>query len=359
MHLADIAYSAGASTNLELIDAQRGPGTRRPRSTRREQPAAGQPSTSWRPPGVFRYSCSRKQAAAEYPERYRAGHPEACTEIFHGREGPRRERLAPNMLRYSADRRTLAWAVAMPVVALIPYLRPELAGVAVASELLPRAVGGVIAHNHNHCPTFRDRKLNAVFGNWLSIFYGYPTFAWIPTHNLNHHKFVNKAGRRDHHLALHQQAQRAGGGDLLLRLELLPVGADQGLHPEGEGEEPRAVPDASWPVRLFGGTHVALLVAGRRPARLADGVPRVGPDVPGIPAFFALWTIMLFNYIQHVHTDPWSEHNHSRSFDRAAAELPALQQRATTPRTTRSPARTGARCAELHAKARPGDRPAG
>jgi hypothetical protein len=23
---------------------------------------------------------------------------------------------------------------------------------------------------------------------------------------------------------------------------------------------------------------------------------------------------MFFNYIQHVHTDPWSEHNHSRSF---------------------------------------------
>jgi fatty acid desaturase len=24
---------------------------------------------------------------------------------------------------------------------------------------------------------------------------------------------------------------------------------------------------------------------------------------------------MFFNYEQHVHTDPWSEHNHSRSFD--------------------------------------------
>jgi fatty acid desaturase len=35
----------------------------------------------------------------------------------------------------------------------------------------------------------------------------------------------------------------------------------------------------------------------------------------GIPAFFALWTIMLFNYEQHVHTDPWSEHNHSRSWE--------------------------------------------
>lgn len=29
---------------------------------------------------------------------------------------------------------------------------------------------------------------------------------------------------------------------------------------------------------------------------------------------FALWTIMLFNFIQHVHTDPWSAHNHSRNF---------------------------------------------
>jgi fatty acid desaturase len=34
----------------------------------------------------------------------------------------------------------------------------------------------------------------------------------------------------------------------------------------------------------------------------------------GIPAVFALWTIMLFNFEQHVHTDPWSEHDHSRSF---------------------------------------------
>ncbi len=24
---------------------------------------------------------------------------------------------------------------------------------------------------------------------------------------------------------------------------------------------------------------------------------------------------MLFNYDQHVHTDPWSKHNHSRSWD--------------------------------------------
>ena len=36
--------------------------------------------------------------------------------------------------------------------------------------------------------------MNAFYSAWLSIFYGFPTFAWIPTHNLNHHKYVNKAG---------------------------------------------------------------------------------------------------------------------------------------------------------------------
>jgi len=33
-----------------------------------------------------------------------------------------------------------------------------------------------------------------------------------------------------------------------------------------------------------------------------------------VPAVVSLWTIMLFNYEQHVHTDPWSAHDHSRSF---------------------------------------------
>jgi beta-carotene hydroxylase len=33
-----------------------------------------------------------------------------------------------------------------------------------------------------------------------------------------------------------------------------------------------------------------------------------------VPALFALWVMMFVNYIQHVHCDPWSPHNHSRNF---------------------------------------------
>ena len=150
-----------------------------------------------------------------------------------------------------ADRRTLVWAVAMPVVALLPYVRPELAVWLWPLSCYLALSAGVIAHNHNHTPTFRGRTLNAIFGNWLSIFYGYPTYAWVPTHNLNHHKFVNKAGDATITWRFTNKHNALVAGDLLLRLQLLPVGADQGLHPQGEGEEPPAVPDHHRPVRLL------------------------------------------------------------------------------------------------------------
>ena len=36
----------------------------------------------------------------------------------------------------------------------------------------------------------------------------------------------------------------------------------------------------------------------------------------GVSAIFANWSMIFINYIQHVHADPWSEHNHSRNFVR-------------------------------------------
>ena len=44
----------------------------------------------------------------------------------------------------------------------------------------------VIAHNHNHVPIWRSRFLNTLTDYWLTLFYGFPAFGWIPTHNKNH-----------------------------------------------------------------------------------------------------------------------------------------------------------------------------
>ena len=97
-------------------------------------------------------------------------------------------------LRNPADYRTVLWVgLAILLVAMqyarsdwVIYLSPISCYLAIAC--------GVIAHNHNHRPTFRSRRLNNFFGHILTVFYGYPTLMWIPTHNLNHHRFVNRPG---------------------------------------------------------------------------------------------------------------------------------------------------------------------
>jgi len=62
-----------------------------------------------------------------------------------------------------------------------------------------------------------------------------------------------------------------------------------------------------------------------------------------VPALFALWTIMVFNYVQHIHTDPWSDHNHSRSFVGFWTNF-FLFNTVSTALTTRTPALTGRSC---------------
>jgi len=201
----------------------------------------------------------------------------------------------------------------MPVVALLPYLRPELAVWLCPLSCYLALSAGVIAHNHNHTPTFRDRQLNGVFGNWLSIFYGYPTFAWVPTHNLNHHKFVNKAGDATitwRHTNKHNALVAATYFFVSSWYQSEPI---RDYIQKAKEKNPELYRTIVGQYVFFATTHVALFALA-----IALHGWRVGFLVWSlmflIPALFALWTIMLFNYVQHVHTDPWSDHNHSRSF---------------------------------------------
>ena len=96
--------------------------------------------------------------------------------------------------RVTADYRTILWVVLSTALAVAQYAFPSLSPYVWPISCYFALACGVIAHNHNHCPTFENAKANHFFANWISIFYGYPTFAWIPTHNMNHHKYVNRAG---------------------------------------------------------------------------------------------------------------------------------------------------------------------
>jgi fatty acid desaturase len=215
--------------------------------------------------------------------------------------------------RFAADYRTLLWVLAMPVVALAQYARPDLIPYLSPISFYLAVSAGVIAHNHNHCPTFKSRRMNNVLGSWISVFYGYPTFGWIPTHNLNHHKLVNKAGDATitwRHTNKH---------NFFVAFTYFFVSAYYQSEPikmyiSKARQNNRAlfrqilVQYATW-----AGGHLLFFGLGVAMYGWLQGF-RVYAWSVGLPACFALWTLMFFNYVQHVHTDPWSAHNHSRSF---------------------------------------------
>lgn len=216
-------------------------------------------------------------------------------------------------LRYSADFRTLLWVLAMPIVVAAQYLRPELCIYLSPLSCYLALTAGVIAHNHNHCPTFAGRRMNTVFGHWLSMFYGYPTFAWIPTHNLNHHKFVNRAGDATitwRHTNRHNALVAATYFFVSSYWQSDPI---KTFIRKARAGNRRLYRQILFGYALWIGTAVGMLALGIALHGWGTGF-KVWIAATFLPAFFALWTIMLFNYIQHVHTDPWSAHNHSRSF---------------------------------------------
>lgn len=215
-------------------------------------------------------------------------------------------------LKNRADWRTLLWAALGPSVVAIQFARPDLVPYLWWVSCYFALSFGVIAHNHNHCPTFTSRAANDAFGSWLSIFYGYPTFAWIPTHNLNHHRYVNTEG--DATITWRFTNRH----NLWVAVTYFFVSAYYQADPiktfirKARTQNPGLYRRIIKQYVIWIGGNLALLGAAVYLHGLSTGL-WVFVATVAFPEFFALWTIMLFNYDQHVHTDPWSQ-NHSRSF---------------------------------------------
>jgi beta-carotene hydroxylase len=217
-------------------------------------------------------------------------------------------------LRHSADVKTLFWALVLfPAVPALGLLRPALAPWLLPVGLYLGYCAGVLTHSQNHCPVFLRRGMNQLYAAWLSVFYGYPSFAWIPTHNQNHHRYLNGPGDAT-------RTTRMPGGDSLWSALVYPL---RSAVWQAEGiqrylTETRAR-DSSRFVELCS-QYAAVLVGHGAVLTLAialHGWPvglRTYVLVMALPALFASWSMMFTNYVQHVDCDPTSPDNHSRNF---------------------------------------------
>jgi beta-carotene hydroxylase len=218
-------------------------------------------------------------------------------------------------LRNAADWRTLLWVfVLTPGTVAAQYANPALLPYLSWLSFYFAVASAVIAHNHQHCPTFVSKRWSQFMGDWISIFYGYPTFAWVPTHNLNHHRLVNKPG--DATITW----RFTNSHNLLVAVTYFFVSAYYQAEPinqfirKARENKPELFRGILRQYAVFALAHTLLLGLAIALHGLAVGVT-VWLLTLGLPAFFALWTVMLFNYEQHVHTDPWSKYNHSRNFE--------------------------------------------
>ena len=208
------------------------------------------------------------------------------------------------MLRYQADLRTLLYMLLATGVLVLQWTLGQVNLFLYLFALLLAGAVAVIAHNHNHLPMWRVRWMNVLTDYWITLFYGFPAFAWIPTHNQNHHHFVNKEGD---YTKTWRYSERNNLATLLSYPSISsyhqqkPIAAYlKDMRRRRPGVFCLAIGQYLALVLFVGG---ALLVDWRKALLFIV-----------IPQQFGLFTVLVFNYLQHVHADEESEWNHSRNF---------------------------------------------
>jgi beta-carotene hydroxylase len=219
-----------------------------------------------------------------------------------------------SLLRHPADRRTLLWSfLFFPVPIAAAVLNPNLALWLLPLSLYLAFCAGVLTHYHNHLGVFRHRLFNRLYSLWLSIFYGFPVFSWIPTHNQNHHKYHNGPGD-------HTSTAKLKNGDSFLTLLFYPTRSSAWQLPALITYLNRLKSSNS--SAYYWSIAQCLVVPLAHVSFLSLLMVRHG-ELMGLstyvvalllPALFAPWSMMVINYLQHIDCDPSSDHDHSRNF---------------------------------------------
>jgi len=175
----------------------------------------------------------------------------------------------------------------------------------------------VATHNTVHSPVFTSRRANRVFQSVLTITYGHPVSAFVPGHNLSHHKHTQT--QRD----VMRTTKARFRWHLLNGLFFLVMVGPSIM--KGEAAYFKMMKDRApaWhkqlrieQITLF--AFYALLIA----IDVLHPVSLFGHKLYGlqflvfvfIPHKYAAWGIITMNMLQHDGADEKTEWNHSRNF---------------------------------------------
>jgi beta-carotene hydroxylase len=209
------------------------------------------------------------------------------------------------LLTNKADRRTLAFMAVTTALLIVQWHLRALQPVLYFWSLSMAVSVAVIAHNHNHVPLWKSRLLNILTDYWLTLFYGFPAFAWIPTHNKNHHFLNNKKG--DYTLT-YRFSDKNNIFTLLSYPSISSYFQQKPIRDYLEGlwrsNRPKFYLAVTQYLVLGVYYAVTIFVFSWKKAVLFILIPHQ----------VSLFSVLIFNYVQHVHADEESEYNHTRNF---------------------------------------------
>lgn len=214
------------------------------------------------------------------------------------------------MLKYKADIKSLIYIVI--TTALFAYQWhygfhvASLVSWAVFIIYLHFSVAvSVMTHNHNHINMWTNKALNLLTDWWLTVFYGMPIFVWIPTHNRNHHRYNNKEGD------VTRTYRHTEDNDLVSLIQYPTI---SGVNQMKEGIIPYMKELKAKNIKQYQENWIQLgvlalwmivfFVWNWKKALLFVLIPQQVSQI----------TVIIFNYVQHVHLDEESRYNHSRNF---------------------------------------------
>jgi fatty acid desaturase len=208
------------------------------------------------------------------------------------------------MLKNKADIKSLVYIFITTMLLIIQWLFLGVNTFIYTWYLFMSVAVSVMTHNHNHLPMWQSKTLNTLTDWWLTVFYGFPIFAWIPTHNKNHHRFNNREG--DDSITY-----RVSERNNFLTLISYPTisGYYQQRAIFSYLKELKANNKEKFWLCISQYVILFLWIAG---AFLLDWQKALLFVI--VPQQVSLFSVLIFNYVQHVHANEESEWNHSRNF---------------------------------------------
>lgn len=208
------------------------------------------------------------------------------------------------MLKNNADIKSLIYIIITTALFIIQWQWIGVNSFIYTWYLFMSVAVSVMTHNHNHLPMWQSKTLNTITDWWLTVFYGFPIFAWIPTHNKNHHRYNNREGddsityrvsERNNFLTLISYPTISGYYQQKAIFEY--------LKDLKENNKQKYWLCISQYAVLFLWIATAFLIDWQKAFLFVI-----------IPQQVSLFSVLIFNYVQHVHANEESEWNHSRNF---------------------------------------------